>query len=199
MPFCPEGAIIIVDGMRECQIADSLDKLISDLEKADTLGNPISAGSEGDREALRKLPDVSRIPFTNDSGFFNELAYISRQTNFETADDYEAYAARLTELPRYFRQHRANMTRGICPKPAPRLALGQHPKAALITRRSPNISQHLISRQMRFTRLALTKSPAYAARWTQLSRQRDLKVALQIFWIFCVQILSSTSRTQSNF
>ena len=166
MPFCPEGAIIIVDGMRECQIADSLDKLISDLEKADTLGNPISAGSEGDREALRKLPDVSpeniaagtakmrtfkarhtalaplsrsraeqlnfdllgfvidqrlllsdydeaRIPFTNDSGFFNELAYISRQTNFETADDYEAYAARLTELPRYFRQHRANMTRGI--------------------------------------------------------------------------------------
>ena len=166
MPFCPEGAVIIVDGMRECQIADTLDKLIADIETADTVGNPISAGSEGDREALRKLPDVSpenmsastakirtfkarhtalaplprgradqlnydllgfvidqrllladfdeaRIPFTNDSGFFNQLAYISRQTNFETAYDYEAYAARLTELPRYFRQHRANMSRGI--------------------------------------------------------------------------------------
>ena len=165
MPFCPEGAVIIVDGMRECQIADSLKKLISDFETADTT-DPISAGSEGDREALRKLPDVTpeniaaginklktfkarhtalfpltrtraeqlnfdllgfvidqrllladfdeaRIPFTNDSGFFNELAYISRQTTFETSDDYEAYAARLTELPRYFREHRANMSRGI--------------------------------------------------------------------------------------
>jgi len=57
--------------------------------------------------------DEARIPFTNDSGFFNELAYISRQTTFETSDDYEAYAARLTELPRYFREHRANMSRGI--------------------------------------------------------------------------------------
>lgn len=166
MPFCPEGAIIIVDGLQECQIADSLDKLIKDMEEAQVKGNPISAGNEGDREALRKLPDVSpenfaastakirtfkarhealstitrdrdaqlnfdllgfvidqrlrladfdeaRIPFTNDSGFFNGLTYISRQTTFETADDYEAYAARLTELPRYFRQNRANMTRGI--------------------------------------------------------------------------------------
>jgi len=165
MPFCPEGAVIIVDGMRECQIADSLKKLISDFETADTT-DPISAGSEGDRVALRKLPDVTpeniatsinklktfkarhtalspltrtraeqlnfdllgfvidqrllladfdeaRIPFTNDSGFFNELAYISRQTTFETSDDFEAYAARLTELPRYFREHRANMSRGI--------------------------------------------------------------------------------------
>jgi len=166
MPFCPEGSVIIVDGARECQIADSLDKLIKEMEEAEIKGDPISAGSEGDREALRKLPDVSpeniaagtaklrsfkarhaalaplsrdraeqlnydllgfvidqrllladydesRIPFTNDSGFFNELAYISRQTTFDTVDDYEAYAARLTELPRYFRQHRANMSRGI--------------------------------------------------------------------------------------
>ncbi len=166
MPFCPQGAIIIVDGIQECQIADSLSKLTKDMEDALIKGNPISAGNEGDREALRKLPDVSpeniaagtakmrtfkarhtalastardraaqlnfdllgfvidqrlmladfdaaRIPFTNDSGFFNEMAYISRQTIFKTPDDYEAYAARLTELPRYFRQNRANMTRGI--------------------------------------------------------------------------------------
>jgi len=67
MPFCPEGAVIIVDGMRECQIADSLKKLISDFETADTT-DPISAGSEGDRVALRKLPDVtpenSPLPMT---------------------------------------------------------------------------------------------------------------------------------------
>jgi len=90
MPFCPEGSVIIVDGARECQIADSLDKLIKEMEEAEIKGDPISAGSEG-----------------------NELAYISRQTTFDTLDDYEAYAARLTELPRYFRQHRANMSRGI--------------------------------------------------------------------------------------
>jgi len=164
--FCPNGSIIIVDGRQECQIRDNLDRLIADIERAELAGNPILAGNEGDRIALRKLPDVSyesnlryqqqtqgfltrhrsldnnamsendrlnydllgfvleqrtltapydqgRIPFTNDSGFFNSLSYISRQTAFETIDDYEAYAARLTELPRFFRQHRDNMRRGI--------------------------------------------------------------------------------------
>ena len=41
------------------------------------------------------------------------MSYISRQTTFATIDDYEAYAARLTEMPRYFGQHKANMRRGI--------------------------------------------------------------------------------------
>lgn len=166
MPFCPQGSVIIVDGLEECRISDTLDKLIADIEVAATMGNPISAGSEGDRDALRRMPDVSpekiktgfdkfrqfkgrhsalasqtrdsraqmnydllgfvidqrlllaefdeaRVPFTNDSGFFNEMSYISRQTTFETSDDYEAYAARLSDLPRYFRQHRDNMVRGI--------------------------------------------------------------------------------------
>ena len=49
------------------------------------------------RQRQRMSPfDEGRIPFTNDSGFFNEMSYISRQTKFETPDDYEAYAARLT-------------------------------------------------------------------------------------------------------
>ena len=33
--------------------------------------------------------DNDRVPFTNDSGFFNELIYISRQTKFDVVDDYE--------------------------------------------------------------------------------------------------------------
>ena len=164
--FCSGGTVIIVDGIRECRIQDSLDALIADFEQMEISGNPINAGQEGDREALRKLPDVSaeaiaegqritlefikrhaalaarpmsgekrlnydllgfvltqrqrlspfdeaRIPFTNDSGFFNMMSYVSRQTNFESVDDYEAYAARLTEMPRYFAQHKANMRRGI--------------------------------------------------------------------------------------
>ncbi len=57
--------------------------------------------------------DEARIPFRNDSGFFNTLQYIVRQTRFKTAKDYENYAARLTRLPRYFAQHKANMRRGI--------------------------------------------------------------------------------------
>ncbi|HFB54783.1 MAG TPA: DUF885 family protein, partial [Hellea balneolensis] len=37
----------------------------------------------------------------------------ARQTRFDTVRDYEAYAARLSELPRYFDQHMNNMKRGI--------------------------------------------------------------------------------------
>lgn len=164
--FCTNGRVIVVDGEAECVVIDSLDALIRDLEAARLENDPIAAGEQGDREALRRLPDVSleaaekrraqtteflsrhaqlamrpmseaqrlnydllgftlrqsqrlapfdedRIPFTNDSGFFNSMAYISRQTPFETVDDYEAYAARLTQLPRYFSQNRENMKRGI--------------------------------------------------------------------------------------
>lgn len=57
--------------------------------------------------------DEARIPFKNDSGFFNELSFVLRQTPFETAEDYEAYAARLTRLPRFFAQAQDNMRRGI--------------------------------------------------------------------------------------
>ncbi len=66
------------------------------------------------RQRNRLSPfDTARLPFTNDSGFFNELSYVARQTSFESVDDYEAYAARLSELPRYFGQHKANMRRGV--------------------------------------------------------------------------------------
>ena len=66
------------------------------------------------RQKQRLAPfDQARIPFSNDSGFFNNLTYISRQTRFESVSDYEAYAARLTQLPRFFGQHRTNMMRGV--------------------------------------------------------------------------------------
>ncbi len=163
--FCGEGEIIIVDGQQECLLQDSLTKLISDYENYMRQSNPFAAGEHGDKEALRRLPDVSqkqkkafhehiaklrdrhkaiditgmtaedvlnfrlfgfildqhnrraafdeaRIPFTNDSGFFNELSYVSRQTKFEKPVDYEAYAARLSAIPQYFGQHKTNMRRG---------------------------------------------------------------------------------------
>ena len=164
--FCPNGTVIIVDDVRQCRVDDTLDTLIADFEQAEIQGNPIAAGQEGDRDALRKLPNVTlegaqnfekmtvkfirrhaalstrpmsgekrlnydllgfvlkqrqrlmpfdqaRIPFTNDSGFFNQMSYVSRQTTFAIVDDYEAYAARLSQLPLNFAQHKANMRRGI--------------------------------------------------------------------------------------
>ena len=59
MPYCPQGSVIIVDGLEECRIDDTLNALISDFEALSVSGNPISAGNDGDREALRRMPDVS--------------------------------------------------------------------------------------------------------------------------------------------
>jgi len=165
-PICPGGAVIEVDGQTACAQADSLALLIADFEAAELEFDIYRRGQEGDREALRLLPDNSpeaaaaatarrtaflsrhtalstvpmsetermnydllgfvlkqrqrlapfdqaRIPFRNDSGFFNQLSFVLRQTEFKTAEDYEAYAARLTRLPRYFGQAQDNMRRGI--------------------------------------------------------------------------------------
>ena len=170
---CPNMAIIEIDGLYQCQVAlnhtvskDNLNQIITDMQKHDLAFDPIQAGNEGDRRALRRLPDVSltahkasdrfsksllkryksidathwrdenklnyqllgyvleqrlafvdydtsRLPFTNDSGFFNMMSYVSRQTKFNTIDDYEAYADRLSELPRFFNQHTTNLRRGV--------------------------------------------------------------------------------------
>jgi len=164
---CPNMVITHVDGQLVCKAkSENLESIIADMQKFNLLSNPIQAGNEGDRDALRHLPDVSsitkekdtirtrgllnrylsyeaqdlseeqvlnykllgfvlhqkllladydtaRLPFTNGSGFFNMMSSVSRQTKFETVDDYEAYAARLSELPRYFEQHKTNLRRGI--------------------------------------------------------------------------------------
>ena len=167
---CPQGRVIIVDDREACEVEETLDTLIADFEAAELAGDVYAAGERGDRDALRRLPDVSpearaagqakleafvrrhtafqrspgfarltreqrlnydllgfvlkqrtrlapfdssRLPFQNDSGFFNELLYISRQTRFAAPEDYSDYAARLTKLPDYFAQHEANMRRGM--------------------------------------------------------------------------------------
>jgi len=145
---CPGGTVIELDGQIICEKQDSLALLISDFEAAELAGDVYRRGQEGDRDALKQLPnitpeasaahnaittqflarhaalsavpmreedrlnydllgfvlkqrqrlapfDTARVPFTNDSGFFNELSFVLRQTDFKTAEDYEAYAARL--------------------------------------------------------------------------------------------------------
>lgn len=167
---CPGNALLTADDQDLCARTDSLDQLITDFEAAALTNDPITAGSDGDEAARRKLPDAgpdmqaleraqldalsqrhtslrrlpeftklshqsrlnyelmgflleqrrrvlpfdeSRIPFVNDSGFFNNIIYVSRQTQFEKTEDFADYAARLTELPRFFAQNRDNMRRGI--------------------------------------------------------------------------------------
>ena len=163
---CPGGSVIELDGQMACEKEDSLILLISDFEAAEVKHDVYRRGQEGDRTALKQLPDISpelverrnmlttkllarhaalstapmnvedrlnydllgfvltqrqrlapfdtaRVPFTNDSGFFNQLTFVVRQTSFQTTEDYEDYAARLTRLPRYFAQAKENMRRGI--------------------------------------------------------------------------------------
>ena len=163
---CPGGVVIELDGEIVCEREDTLALLIADFEATELSGDIYRLGQEGDREALKQLPnlsfeamqsgkaittgflarhaalsatpfstndrlnyellgfvltqrqrlapfDTARIPFTNDSGFFTELSFVLRQTDFKTPEDYEAYATRLTRLPTFFGQAKENMRRGI--------------------------------------------------------------------------------------
>lgn len=82
------------------------------LNEADRLNYDLLGFVLTQRQRLAPF-DTARIPFTSDSGFFNELSFVVRQTDFKTAEDYENYAARLTRLPTFFAQAKDNMRRGI--------------------------------------------------------------------------------------
>ncbi|ABI75550.1 conserved hypothetical protein [Hyphomonas neptunium ATCC 15444] len=57
--------------------------------------------------------DSARIPFTGDWGFQAEPVFAAMRLRLRTADEAEAWIARLNDVPRYFAQNRENMTRGI--------------------------------------------------------------------------------------
>ncbi len=57
--------------------------------------------------------DESRLPFTNDGGFFIDPIYVLRRIQFNSVADYENYVARLSGFQRFFGQHKTNMRRGI--------------------------------------------------------------------------------------
>ena len=52
------------------------------------------------------------MPFNSDSSFWSNLAFMARRP-MKTANDYRAYAARLSDVPRYFDQHIVNMRSGL--------------------------------------------------------------------------------------
>src|SRR5690606_25893569 len=54
-----------------------------------------------------------RIPILADEGFHTGLAQLPAYQPAQTVPQVERYIARLHEVPRYFRQHIANMRRGM--------------------------------------------------------------------------------------
>lgn len=135
-------------------------------ERIDRQYDPITSGSEGDRAALRRLPDASpeaqaallaelsalraqveridarrlrgedalnralllrtindrvenigfddnRMPISNGDGFFTFADYLAYTTPIQSADDAEAWLARLEALPTFYRQNIANARRGV--------------------------------------------------------------------------------------
>jgi uncharacterized protein (DUF885 family) len=139
---------------------------MSAYERIDRQADPITSGSEGDRAALRRLPDASpeaqaaliaeltalraqvqridarrlrgedalnhalllrtidnrieglgfdtgRMPISNGDGFFSFADYLAYTTPIQSADDADAWIARLEALPGFYRQNVANARRGI--------------------------------------------------------------------------------------
>ena len=111
------------------------------------------------QRALMSSVDAARIPFQNDSGFFSSLDYSVRLTRFDSPQDYAAYTARLSKLPRYFDQHMNNMRRGIkdgvtAPEPImpgvitaienlTAIAIEDHPLAAPFMNVNPDLPEAL--------------------------------------------------------
>ena len=57
--------------------------------------------------------DAWQVPWTSDSGFHTAVASMPSEMPLEGAADYEAYLARLADVPRYFDQQIANLRAGL--------------------------------------------------------------------------------------
>jgi len=66
----------------------------------------------GQRAQLARY-DEWRLPMNSDSGFYSEILQLHSDHAPRTVRDYENYIARLNDVPRYFREHIANMRQGM--------------------------------------------------------------------------------------
>ena len=66
----------------------------------------------GERVRFARYNDW-RLPLNSDSGFYSEILLLDDLQSPRTVRDYENYIARLNDVPRYFREHIANMRMGM--------------------------------------------------------------------------------------
>jgi uncharacterized protein (DUF885 family) len=57
--------------------------------------------------------DEARMSFSNDSGFFTLADYLARTTPIRSREHADAWLARLSALPQYYRDNIANLRRGV--------------------------------------------------------------------------------------
>lgn len=93
------------------ELIDQL-RALSGLSARDTLDRDVLLAIL--REDHRLHPhDLSRIPFTGDSGFYLEPVFAATRTRVTDVASADAWIARVNAIPDHFAQHIANMRRGI--------------------------------------------------------------------------------------
>lgn len=95
--------------------AERAGRLLAEIQAAETarqVDQAILARLLSDELAEYQY-DSTRIPFTGDWGFQAEPVFAAMRLRLRTVAEAEAWIARLNDVPRYFDQNRANMSRGI--------------------------------------------------------------------------------------
>ncbi len=109
-----------VSGQYHQQTAIGLQELLDDIKKSDrdklSPENKINVDMLIDMLAGR-IADIGfneyQIPITSEGSFHADLARMSTNLQFKTAEDYENYLNKLKQIPRVFDQHIANMREGL--------------------------------------------------------------------------------------
>ncbi|MFT3728082.1 MAG: DUF885 family protein [Terricaulis sp.] len=163
---CAVMALMVGSAAAQSAAQNPVAAAVSAYERISRHYDPITSSGEGDRAALRRLPDVSRetqlaqradlvalkaqldhisptglsdedainrafllrvvgagiesididesrMPISNGDGYFSVLSFMAYATPINSADDAEAYIARLRLMPRFYDQNLANARRGV--------------------------------------------------------------------------------------
>jgi uncharacterized protein (DUF885 family) len=84
----------------------------AELSHQEQVSYDLFAFMVGQRVQLARYGDW-RLPLNSDSGFYSGILQLHDNHDPRTVRDYENYIARLNDVPRYFREHTANMRQGM--------------------------------------------------------------------------------------
>ena len=120
------GSRVGLDRMPSVTPADLARRADADRADLEALGHIDAAALDDEdrvtlamirRELADRIADFEfgewQMPLTSDSGFHTALVRLPREVPLQTLDDYEAYLARLRDLPRYVDEQLENMRAGL--------------------------------------------------------------------------------------